>query len=54
MKIKKAEIQKIVLYTVIVGWFGSGIWIGEPYIGSFWGNIIFISAGLFLFSYSKP
>ena len=49
---KKAEIQKIVLYTVIAGWFGSGIWIGEPYIGSFWGNIIFISAGLFLFAFS--
>ena len=40
--------RKYILLSIIVGWFGNFIWIGNPYLGSLWGTIIFIASSLFL------
>ena len=50
MKIKEAK--KYILLTIGLGLFPIGFWIGEPYLGSFRGDIIFISSGLFLFVFA--
>ncbi len=46
------EAKKYILLTISLGLFPSSYWIGETYLGSFWGDIIFISSGSFLFLFS--
>ncbi len=46
------EAKKYILVIISLGLLPGGYAIGETYIGSFWGDIIFISSGSFLFLFS--